>query len=103
MAATAGVKPNIAFRAGGANHMDLLGLTKAQADLLRFVEVIVAVDTDGVQYEAFEAVFVGTGDITTSVFANMPIGSRIWDIKGGKVYLKTAAAGTDTWITFTGA
>lgn len=38
---------------------------------------------------------------STAAFAVCPIGSRVWDVSTPAVWLKTAAAGTNTWVTET--
>ena len=46
-----------------------------------------------------ECTYFGTGALTTSEFANLPVGSRIWCplIATAAVYIKTAVSGTATF------
>lgn len=97
MSAVTGVKPNNAVRSQGANFMDLLGLTKAQADTLEWCEVISYQDADGNNQNAYHAVYSGSGAITLSNFAKMGKGSIIIDTQAFKIHMKVADAGTSTW------
>lgn len=40
---------------------------------------------------------------TNTDFADLPKGTVIFDDANGKMYLKTAVAGTNTWVAFTGS
>jgi len=52
----------------------------------------------GVNFEVHEIYYSGT---PSTLFDNAPLGSTLQSVATGKLYLKTAAAGTGTWETVT--
>lgn len=94
-----GVKYNNASLNEGRSWQDRFGIAAATASLFRCVEMLGADDNYKVRgdYNSSTAFTVSA----KAACINFPIGSEVFDIQAGKLYRKTAVAGTDTWVSAT--
>lgn len=99
LAMATGVKFNNASLNEGRSWQDRYGISAASAALFRCVEMLGADDNYKVRGDYNSATAFSSAVKAECI--NFPLGSEIFDIQAGKLWRKTAASGTDTWVSAT--